>query len=61
MIQIYNEDCIEGMKRIEDNSVDLIVTDPPYLMNYRTKRRKDKAHEFCSTILNDDYSGGGRN
>ncbi|MCX7049839.1 MAG: site-specific DNA-methyltransferase [Candidatus Sumerlaeota bacterium] len=27
----YNEDCIEGCrKHIEDNSVDLIVTDPPY-------------------------------
>jgi site-specific DNA-methyltransferase (adenine-specific) len=23
-------DCLEGMKLIEDNSVDLIVTDPPY-------------------------------
>ena len=28
--KIYNEECIEGMKKIEDNSVDLIVTDPPY-------------------------------
>ena len=28
---IYNEDCLEGMKRIPDKSLDLIVTDPPYL------------------------------
>ena len=28
--KIYNEDCLEGMKRIEDNSIDLILTDPPY-------------------------------
>ena len=28
--KIYNEDCLEGMKRIEDKSVDLILTDPPY-------------------------------
>ena len=27
---IYNEDCLEGMKRIPDNSIDLVVTDPPY-------------------------------
>lgn len=27
---IYNEDCIEGMKRISNESVDLVVTDPPY-------------------------------
>ena len=27
---IYNEDCLVGMKRIPDESVDLVVTDPPY-------------------------------
>lgn len=29
--KIYNEDCLEGMKRIDDKSIDLIITDPPYL------------------------------
>lgn len=28
--KIYNEECIEGMKRLPDNSIDLILTDPPY-------------------------------
>lgn len=28
--KIYNEDCLEGMKRIPDGSVDLVLTDPPY-------------------------------
>ena len=28
--KIYNEDCLEGMKRISDGSVDLVVTSPPY-------------------------------
>ncbi len=28
--KIYNMDCLEGLKQLEDNSVDLIVTDPPY-------------------------------
>lgn len=27
---IYNEDCFVGIKRIEDKSVDLVITDPPY-------------------------------
>ena len=27
---IYNMDCLEGLKEIEDNSVDLVVTSPPY-------------------------------
>ena len=52
--KIYNEDCINGMKRIYDNSIDLIVTDPPYLISYKTGRRKDKTHRFNETILNDN-------
>ena len=28
--RIYNEDCLETMERIPDNSIDLIVTSPPY-------------------------------
>ena len=28
--KIYNENCLEGMKRIADGSIDLVVTDPPY-------------------------------
>lgn len=51
--RIYNEDCLEGMKRIPDGSVDLVVTDPPYLMGYKTGRRKDKTHQFCQEIAND--------
>lgn len=35
--KIYLEDCVEGMKKIPDNSVDLVVTSPPYdnLRDYR--------------------------
>lgn len=28
--KIYNEDCLEGMKKIEDKSVDMILCDLPY-------------------------------
>ena len=28
--KIYNMDCIDGMKQLEDFSIDLILTDPPY-------------------------------
>ncbi len=33
--KIYNEDCLEGMKKIPDSSIDLIVTDPPYKITSR--------------------------
>ena len=28
--KIYNEDCVEGMKKLKENSVDIIICDPPY-------------------------------
>ena len=28
--RIYNEDCIEGMKKIPSASIDMVLTDPPY-------------------------------
>jgi len=31
--KIYNIDCFEGMKSIPDGSVNLIVTDPPYIVS----------------------------
>ena len=27
---IYNEDCLSTMSKLEDNSIDLIITSPPY-------------------------------
>lgn len=36
--KIYNEDCLEGLKKLPDNSVDCCVTSPPYyaLRDYGT-------------------------
>lgn len=30
--KLINGDCYEAIKEIEDNSVDLVITDPPYLV-----------------------------
>jgi site-specific DNA-methyltransferase (adenine-specific) len=30
---VYYEDCIEGMKRIPDQSIEICITDPPYNVN----------------------------
>ena len=53
-IKLYCDDCLNIMKQIENESIDLIVTDPPYLIKYKTNHRKNKDHDFCSEILNDD-------
>ena len=54
--KLINKDCIEKMERLieEENTFDLIITDPPYGINYKTNHRKDKNHDFCSTIENDE-------
>ena len=30
--KVYNEDCLEALKRVPDKSVDCIITDPPYFL-----------------------------
>ena len=54
MITLKNIDCIELLKSLDDKSIDLVVTDPPYLIDYKTNHRIDKDHKFCSTIQNDN-------
>ena len=39
--KIYNEDCSEGMRKMPDNSVDMVVTSPPY--------------NFCLRVSGDKY------
>jgi adenine-specific DNA-methyltransferase len=34
---LYHGDCIPLMQTISDNCIDLILTDPPYLVNYRDR------------------------
>jgi len=50
--KIYCMDCLEGLKLIPDNSVDLIVTDPPYGINYHSGHYK--AGNPHKVIENDD-------
>ena len=38
--KLYQGDRLEVMDNVKDKSVDLIVTDPPYLMDYQSNRRK---------------------
>ena len=49
MIQLYNGDCLELMKNIPDGSVDLVLTAPPYGMDFQSHFRK----EMYSKIGND--------
>src|SRR6056297_3150338 len=37
---VYNMDCFEGLKLLGEESVDLILTDPPYEVNYNNKSKE---------------------
>jgi site-specific DNA-methyltransferase (adenine-specific) len=40
--KIHNEDCIEGMKKIESESIDTIICDPPYNIGKDFGNNSDK-------------------
>lgn len=35
---IYNLDCVEGMRMAEANTVDLVLTDPPFAIDFEAQR-----------------------
>ena len=38
MINIINKDCLETMKSMENDSIDCIITDPPYGLGFMGKK-----------------------
>ena len=58
--QIFNQDCVSGMKIIPDGIVDLVITDPPFAIDFKAKRanynRTDsRVLEGYNEILQKDY------
>lgn len=50
--KIYQMDCLDGLRKLEDASVDLVLTDPPYGISYQSAWRIDKEERF-DIIAND--------
>lgn len=50
MSTLIQGDCLEEMRSVEDNSIDMVLTDPPYGISYQSGRRVDK----YNAIKNDD-------
>lgn len=53
MIELKQGDCLSILKSLPDNSVDMVLTDPPYGLSYQSSRPTDKTARFAK-ILNDD-------
>lgn len=51
--KIYNMDCVKGMKCISDNTIDLVITDPPFAISFKAKR--SNYHRTQSRVL-DGYN-----
>lgn len=49
--QIFNESCLDTMARMAEDSVDLVVTSPPYNMNLRIRGGK-----YCSRQITKEFS-----
>lgn len=49
--KIYNEDCLETLAKMEDNSVDLIITSPPYNKGHYSgkNRNNNSVHTWNSS------------
>jgi len=57
---IFNMNCIEGMKSIPDKKIDLIITDPPFAINFKASkgnynRTKSRVIEGYNEIKQEDY------
>ena len=57
MINLFNEDCLETLKRIEDNTIDLCLTDLPYgiLSNKKEADYQNENRNFCDWDFEIDY------
>lgn len=55
--EIINEDWQIAIQQLANNSVDLVVTDPPYGMSFQSNRRKE-LHKSIQNDDNLDWLGG---
>jgi site-specific DNA-methyltransferase (adenine-specific) len=49
--KIFNENCLETLKRFDDNSIDIVITSPPYNMNLRIRNGS-----YCSRQIVKEFS-----
>jgi site-specific DNA-methyltransferase (adenine-specific)/modification methylase len=49
--KIYNENCLQTLKRFDDSSIDIVITSPPYNMNLRIRNGS-----YCSRQIVKEFS-----
>lgn len=54
---VYNENCLDTMKRFDDDSINLIITSPPYNMNLRIMKGKYCSRQILKKEFSTKYDG----
>ena len=49
--EIYNIDCMEGVQLLDDKSIDLVVMDPPYLLNLQKTKNTTSINNYANELL----------
>ena len=49
LFQLFNSDCLQGLKMLESETFDLALIDPPYF-DYKTNHR-EKGHKFTKSFV----------
>ena len=56
-IELHQDDCLAVLKRLEENSIDLVYLDPPfYTQKVQRLTTRDRSREFKFSDLWDSYS-----
>ena len=53
--KVHCWDCLELMKLIPDKSIDLVLTDPPYWIDYNNKKLNRKSNQEYTDIIWDKW------
>lgn len=58
--RVYNMDCVEGMRQLPEAVVDLVITDPPFAIDFKAKRSNynrtnGRVLEGYNEVLKEDY------
>ena len=48
---LINADCLSVMKTMDDKCINLLLTDPPYGIDFQSQRKKDKSNPLVHTVL----------
>ena len=49
--EVYNMDCMEAIKLLDDKSIDLVVMDPPYFLNLTKVKNTSSFNNYANELI----------